>query len=268
MNKLRGKSDAARWTGYFQRAAFAALLAALPVHAGTWYDDFESGGLDEWEIYAEDPEFESWEEKDGVAAGQIFYDEPDVTVLSILQLKPIGEDPSGWKNYTVRARMRLESEPQEDDTTLFGVIVYDRLDETMYHLCLLHFQESSVWVHIRSSPDDRNTEMFPFQVERKVWYNMTVRVETMEASENVTVQIDDNPPMSVDWETKIESGGVGLVVGDSIVSFDDFELEGDNIPDGGPGFPLQAFVSPAGKAAQVWGKIKKQYGANVDRAEP
>ncbi len=251
MNSQRGKFDsatnAARWTGSFRWAVFAALLAALPAHAGKWYDNFNSGGLDDWHIFAENPEIESWEEKGGAAVGQIFWDETDATYLSGLQLKPKGEDPSGWENYTVRARMRLESEPRESDTTLFGLMVHDGLDDGLrYHMCLLHFQESKLRFYWRANMDDRDTKEFPFQVKRKVWYTMTVKVETLADAEIVTVWIDDHDPVSVEWE-KIGPGGPTLVVGDARVSFDDFKIEGANIPN-----------LPANKAAQAWGHVKNK----------
>ena len=82
-----------------------AAAMALPSLAGTWTDRFEDPGLDDWEIYNFDPNAESWTERkegdNGVVTGWIETD----GAISILELKPPGQDVSKWKNYTMRVRL-------------------------------------------------------------------------------------------------------------------------------------------------------------------
>ena len=232
-------------------AAMAAFFMASAVHAGVWVDDFEDGAMEDWHIYNPDLTVESWEEKDGVMTGQINVDGS----ISILQLKPEGEDTSLWSNYTVRARLRLNSGLEPNGATSFGIVVYDRFAETMYHLCLFLYQEENVLLHIRIG-NGAGGERFPMAFERDVWYDLAVRIETDGNTETIIFKVDDGETLGLTWQASIGSGGVGLVVEGGQASFDNFSVEGENIPDGGHMAPTS--VSPAGRAAQVWGKIKQQ----------
>ncbi len=229
----------------------AAFLAASAAHAGIWVDDFEDGLMDDWQIYKADLSVESWEEKDGVMTGQINV----AGFFSILQLKPEGEDVSVWSNYTVRARLRLNSEPDPGGSTSFGFAVYDRFEETMYHLCLLQFQDENVLLYLRIG-NGAGSDTFPFVIERSVWYDLAVRIETDGDTETIAFKINDGDTLGLTWQASIGSGGVGFIVEGGQASFDNFSVEGDNIPDGG--HMAQTSVSPAGRAAQIWGEIKRQ----------
>ncbi|MDE0022519.1 MAG: hypothetical protein OXT69_14210 [Candidatus Poribacteria bacterium] len=238
--------------GLLTTAAIAAtaFFAASSVHAGMWVDDFEDSVMEDWQIYNPDPTVKSWEEKDGVMTGQI-----NVDGFTTLHLKPEGEDTSVWSNYTVRARLRLNSDPQPGGSTSFGFAVYDRIEETMYHLCLLQYQDENVLLYIRIG-NGIGFETFPMAFEPNVWYDLAVRIETDGDTETIIFRVDDGDTIGLTWQASIGSGGVGLLVEGGQVSFDNFSIEGDNIPDGG--HMAQTSVSPAGRAAQVWGEIKRQ----------
>ena len=245
--------DALNRIGLLTTAAIAAaaFFAASAVHAGMWVDDFEDGVMEDWQIYNPDLSVESWEEKDGIMTGQINVD----GFISILQLKPEGEDTSVWSNYTVRTRLRLNSDPQPGGSTSFGFAVYDRFEETMYHLCLLHYQDENVLLYIRIG-NGAGAETFPMTFEPNVWYDLAVAIETDGDTETIVFQVDDGETLGLTWQASIGSGGVALIVEGGQASFDDFSIEGDNIPDGG--HMAQTSVSPAGRAAQIWGKIKRR----------
>ena len=228
-----------------------AALLALPAFAGEWVDDFEDGVMSGWHIFNADLSVESWEEKDGVMTGQINAE----GFFSILQLLPEGVDASQWKDYTVRVRMRLESEPNDDQNTAFGVMLYDHdLQLNQYHLCLLEYHFQDVFAYIRTDAGAGGSDV-PFEVKQGVWYELMVSVETLEASELIVFQVDGGEPVAVNWGAQIGSGGLGLIVSDGMVSFDDFSVQGDNIPDGGSKLPTA--VSPAGLSAQYWADLKE-----------
>lgn len=250
-HRATGTFHASNRIGLLTAAAVAAFFMASAVHAGIWVDDFEDGVMEDWKIYNPDLTVESWEEKDGVVTGQIDVD----GFMSILQLKPEGEDTSVWSNYTVRARLRLNSDPAPDGSTSFGFAVYDRFEETMFHLCRFEYQEENVLLYIRIG-NGAGSETFPFPVERNAWYDLAVRIETSGNTETIAFKVDDGETLGLTWQASIGSGGVGLIVEGGQASFDDFSVEGENIPDGGHMAPTS--VSPAGRAAQVWGEIKRQ----------
>ena len=52
----------------------------------------------------------------------------------------------------------------------------------------------------------------------------------------------------------LEGGKAGLVVGNARARFDDFQITGENIPNGGPGKPRP--VAPQAKLATTWGRLK------------
>ena len=248
--------DSARQSAWLIWAVVAAASALIvsTASAGAWHDDFERGGLDDWVIYNFDPGSESWDEKGGFVVGEMNLPE----FSSLLQLKPrspAGVDTDDWKNYTVKVKMRLESKPQDDQDTHFGLALYDRLDQNQYHLVLFEYHQADILTAIRIG-NSAGRDTVPFNVEQGVWYDMTASIETLEDSERVTYQVDDHPPVTVEWQGQAHSGGVALVVGDGRVSFDDFIVEGDSIPDGGNGLPRS--VSPAGLSTQLWAEIKSR----------
>ncbi len=232
-----------------------AAAIALPCFAGLWQDNFENEGLDDWEIYNFAPGIESWEERtdedgNGVLTGWI----EEANSLSILELKPEGADPAQWNNYTVRVRARLDSELVDGFNTYFGLWLYTNIDQGLRHECAINPQTSiaDIWSYTANSFGTfwRN-QIF----EQGVWYNIKATIETIDKDrDRITFQIDNNEPLVVTWATSIRSGGVGLIVYYGTVSFDDFELVGLSIPNGGDALS----VDPKQKSAQIWGELKSR----------
>ena len=247
--------DSARRSAWLVWAGIAAAaLIVSTASAGSWHDDFEGGGLDDWVIYNFDPGTESWDEKGGFVVGEINLPQ----YMSLLQLKPRKPndvDADDWNSYTVKVKMRLESKPQDDQTTYFGLLLYDRLDLEQYHHIRFEYQEAGIRALIVTA-EGVGRDLIPFNVERGVWYDLTATIETLEVTERVTYQVNDNPPVTLEWQGQVKSGGVALTVSDGRVSFDDFVIEGESIPDGGNGLPRS--VSPAGLSTQLWAEIKKR----------
>ncbi len=252
MVRLNSARRSAWLVGAFVAAASAWIVSTA--FAGAWHDDFEGGGLEDWVIYNFDPGAESWDEEDGFVVGEI--DQPGF--ISLLQLKPrqpAGVDTDDWQNYTVKVKMRLESEPEDGQNTSFGLMLYDHIEQDTFHWIFLEYHQARVRMHIRIG-NAGGDDFFPFNVEQGVWYDVTATIETLDDSERVTFQVDDNPPFMTEWNGQAISGSVALIVGGGRVSFDDFVIEGDSIPNGGNGLPRS--VSPAGLAAQLWGDLKSR----------
>ena len=264
MRHTKSSLDSARQSAWFICASIpAAALIVSTAAAGSWHDDFEGGGLDDWVIYNFDPEAESWEEEDGFVVGQIDQN-PYLSLLSLKPLKPEGVNADEWRNYTVRVRMRMESEPREDQDAKFGIMLYDRLIQNQYHTILLEYHQAGIAASVRTAEgaEGRETESSPFNVKRGVWYDLHATIETLDAGDRVVYQVNDNPPVTVEWDGRqVQSGGVGLVISDGRFSYDDFVIEGDSIPDGGNGQPRSdhpTSVSPSGNAARLWAELKSR----------
>ncbi len=237
-------------------ALMIAAAMAQPSFAGVWRDSFENEGLDDWEIYNFAEGIESWEERtdedgNGVVTGWI---EEEDGSLSILELKPRGSDPARWNNYTVRVRARLDSELVGGFNTYFGLYLYTNIDQGLYHECSINPQtaRAEIWSY---TVDSLGTFWRDQNFEQGVWYNIKASVETIDGDrDRITFQIDDNEPLVVTWATSVKSGGVGLIVYYGTVSFDDFELVGLSIPNGGDALS----VDPKQKSAQIWGELKSR----------
>lgn len=232
-----------------------AAAMALPSFAGVWQDSFEDEGLDDWEIYNFAEDVESWEERtdedgNGVVTGRIEVNGS----RSILELKPKGADPTQWNNYTVRVRARLDSELVLNINTYFGLWLYTNIDQGFYHECSIKPQRAraEIWSYTANS---LGTFWRDQEFETGVWYRIKATVETIDKDrDRITFQIDDGEPLVVTWPTSVKSGGVGLIIHYGTVSFDDFELVGLSIPNGGDALS----VEPRQKSAQIWGALKSR----------
>lgn len=242
-------------------AAFAvAAMLVIQASAGTWHEDFEGGGLDDWEAFtdpqgADDPTQAVWEERrelgNGIVTGEIH----GPTLFSTLRLRPPNVDTNQWTNYTIQARARMDSRIQDGERAVFGFTLYDHWDAVTQLICLARVEQSLSEVRYYT-PNDFGVFRLIRVFEDMVWYDISATVETNEETgkDRITFQVDNDKPLIVDWPASIGSGGVGLAIGRGVFSFDDVLIRGKSIPTGGKG-PLS--VSPAGKAAQVWANLKR-----------
>lgn len=239
-----------------QTALFTTAAAmALPSFAGVWSDNFENETLDGWEIYNFAEGIESWEQRideegNSVVTGWI----EEANSRSILELKPEGADPKEWNNYTVRFRVRLDSELMDGINTHFGLWFYTNLENGYYHECTIYPQRgrTEIW---SDTPGSIATFWRDGTFEAGVWYNIKVSIEAVDkARDRISFKINDADPIVVTWETLVKSGGIGLVIYYGTVSFDDFQLAGSSIPNGGDALS----VEPQQKSAQIWGKLKSR----------
>ena len=208
--------------------------------AGTWRDDFEDNDTREWKIFNLDRKVEKWWIDDGEAVGEIF-------LPGFMSLWLTGE--LTWKNYSVSCRAKLVEDKNEPPT--IGLTLHDRGDEDSRYLFFLDYIFGTVRI-VKAVHDDWNVISYLFDAEIDTWYQLTATVREEGILE---FQIDDTVFTAIDDDI-LKGGQAGLVVADGRAHFDDFEVTGANISNGGPGKPHP--VEPKAKLATVWGHLKSK----------
>ncbi len=214
-----------------------SICAISPILAGTWRDDFEDNKTNEWEIYNVDRQVEKWWITDGEAVGQIF----SPGFASIWLTGDIK-----WEFYSVSCRVMLEED--RNDPATIGITLHDRGDEDSRYVFTIDFVFNTARI-IKDVPGG-NFISNPFVAEKGVWYDLKATV-----SENGELEFRiNNTVFSAVDPQPLKGGQAGLMVADARAKFDNVEITGDNIPNGGPGKPFD--VAPRGKLTTTWGKLK------------
>ena len=214
-----------------------SICSVLPVYAGTWRDDFEDNSTKEWEIFNLNRQVEKWWVNDGEAVGEIF--EP-----GFMSLWLTGEHD--WIHYSLSCRVMLEFDT--NDPPYIGLTLQDRGHEDSRYLFFLFFVTDTVSI-IKGVPGGGRVNR-PFTLEKEVWYDLSASVSE---DGTLTFRINDMEFTATD-PSPLRGGKAGLVVGDARARFDDVEIQGDNIPNGGPGRAQD--VEPQAKLATTWGNLK------------
>ncbi|MDE0297312.1 MAG: hypothetical protein OXN17_01600 [Candidatus Poribacteria bacterium] len=222
------------------------LLLLCPcqiAQSGTWRDDFEDKATDEWTIYNLDRRVEKWWIEDGEAVGEIFHP-------GYMSLWLTGE--LSWREYSVSCRAKLVEE--KNDPATIGLTLHDRGEEDTRYLFFVEITLGIVRI-IKATPNGWFIRHFPFVTEIDTWYVLkaTINGEFME------FQVDDEVFVSRDLDP-LKGGQAGLVVSDARAHFDDIEISGSNIKNGGPGRPRS--VDEGRKLPTIWAKIKSNASAN------
>ena len=221
---------------------------ALGAHAGLWWDDFEAADLRQWEIYNLDRAVEGWDAIDGTAIGEIF----TRGFFSLLLLKPANKDARDWSSYTAQVRVRLLRD-DDDGETRAGLSLYDHEFEGMRYLFQLAFNTNEAHI-VRASDDFWQVIVFPMPLEEGVWYDLTASVQSEDDVDLLTFQIDDGPEFAARAAGSFGSGLAGLVVSDGRAAFDDFQVRGGSVPNGGRGAPRT--VTSVGQLGVTWAQLK------------
>ena len=228
--------SAIRWIIVFQ---IVALTSSEMGFAGTWRDDFEDKTEKEWTIYNLDRQVEKWWVDNGEAIGQIF-------MPGFMSLWLTGG--LEWQNYSLSCKAKLVRE--KNDPATVGLTLYDRGDEDARYLFYVNFTFGTASI-IKSTPNVWFIRNFPFVADIDVWYELKATVN----EDLLEFQIDDQVFLSRDLEP-FKSGQAGLVVSNAQAQFDDVEITGENVKNGGPARPKA--VNLKGKLATMWGRIKSQ----------
>ncbi len=215
------------------------MCVAFSAYAGKWRDDFEDNNILEWEIFNLVRQVEKWWINDGNAVGEIF--EP-----GFMSLWLTGE--LDWRFYRVSCRAMLEHE--RNDPPYIGITLHDREFEESRYLFTIDYVVGSATIvkGIQGGGFVRS----PFIAEKDVWYDMSA---TVYEDGTLEFKIDDFVLTANDPDP-LKGGKAGLVVGDARARFDDVEISGTNIPNGGPGKPRD--VAPQAKLATTWGELKRK----------
>ncbi len=228
-----------------------SMYTILPAFAGTWRDDFEDNDTREWKIYNLNRQVEKWWINDNEAVGEIF--EPGFMSLWLTgDLK--------WENYSVSCRAKLVDDRNEPPT--IGLTLHDRGEEDSRYLFFIDYVFDIVRI-VKSVHDDWSTVQHFFAPEEDTWYQLKATVYedgNLEFSiQNMDAEVDAEPQVFTAFDPDPLPGGqAGLVIADARARFDDVEITGDNIPNGGPGRRTLQAVSPRSKLATTWGKLKME----------
>lgn len=225
---------------------FHVVLCAMVFNqqsfAGTWTDAFEDDNTQEWELFNTlDEEEAKWWIDRGEAVAETFEPHHDFpTVWSTGELD--------WRNYSLSCKAKLVEAKAEPAS--LGLILHQRWEKSSFYVCQILYP----WkiVHITKYTGRASTlGEFDFVAKLNRWYALTASIDSRG---RLKFQIDDEVFTAID-PNPIKSGKAGLEVSGAQVRFDDVEITGSNIPNGGPGtLP----VEPSGKLAITWGKLKRQ----------
>ena len=212
--------------------------------AGTWKVSFEDKDMSEWKIV------DDWEN----GAGKWWSDKGEAVAESLdesgFAMWLAGE--STWEYYAVSCRAKLVKSKQEPAT--FGIVMHANknklLDGHYYFSVIGDFDFISIRKFRPFPAEPVTLGEFDFEVKTDRWYQLTA---TIHRNGEIEFHIDKKL-FTVFDANSLEAGQAGLFVSDAEVRFDDVEIIGQNIDDGGPGNTLP--VEPQTKLATTWGHLK------------
>ena len=216
-----------------------AIQTSQPALAGTWRDDFEDKDTREWKIFNLDRQVEKWWVSDGEAVGEIF-------LPGFMSLWLTGE--LTWKNYAFSCRAKLVED--KNDPPSIGLTLHDRGEEDSRYLFFIDYVFGTVRL-VKALRNDWFPVVYPFEAEIDTWYELTA---TIHEDGTIEFKVDDEVFTAID-DDPLKGGQAGLVVADGRAHFDDVEITGANVKNGGPGKARP--VESRDKLTTTWGHIKK-----------
>lgn len=214
--------------------------------AGTWKDSFEDDITSEWTLFSGNHKKEKWRVHEGEAIGETI-NHPD-----FLSFWVTGD--AKWQNYVMSCRAQLTK--VKKDSASFGLLLYLKRERLSVYLFRIHYGTGSASILKILPPPQRPVQLGSLDINVKVdtWYRLTAAVYkngTLEfqIGKKLLRVVDHNNP-------RLESGKAGLIVDSAQARFDDVEITGANIRDGGPGKGRP--VDPLAKLATIWGHLKSE----------
>ena len=195
--------------------------------AGTWKDSFEDNDMSEWKIV------DDWENR----AGKWWSDKGEAVgeslVESVFAMWLTGEPT--WEYYAVSCRAKLVKSKKEPAN--FGIVMHANSNERLGGLLDAHYYFSVIgdfnFISIRKFPPFPAVPVtlgeFDFEVKSDRWYQLTA---TIHRNGKIEFHIDKQVFTLADPKL-LGPGQAGLFVSDAEVRFDDVEITGSNIDDGG-----------------------------------
>lgn len=226
--------------------SISILSFPLLASAGTWRDDFEDGDLKGWEVFNFERGAEKWSVTKGEAVGEIFQ-------IGFMSLLLTGQD--GWKDYSVQCRVRfVKTREQVKQDSSVGFTLHDQGDSDNRYLFFIGLDQTGSIIKVFQGA--WQIISFPLEVKEDAWYSLKASV-----GENKLVFTVDNLEISARDPNMIPSGKAGLVVSNAVAHFDDVEISGETIPNGGPALPKA--VEAKGKLSTTWGNLKSDRSSVV-----
>ena len=218
--------------------------------AGTWKDSFEDNDMSEWKIV------DDWEN----AAGKWWSNKGEAVAESLgessFAMWLTGE--STWEYYAVSCQAKLVKSKKEPAT--FGIVMHANNNELLDGLLDEHYYFSVIgdfnFISIRKfhpfPAEPVTLGEFDFEIKVDRWYQLTA---TIQRNGKIEFQIDEQL-FTLSDPNLLGPGQAGLFISDAEVRFDDVEITGSNIDDGGPGKARP--VEPKTKLATIWGHLKSE----------
>ncbi|RKU15863.1 hypothetical protein C6500_18790 [Candidatus Poribacteria bacterium] len=223
---------------------FHVVLCAMVFNqqsfAGTWTDAFEDNNTHGWKIVNNINNSKWW-----IDAGEIVCETFAPNVPSILATGEVD-----WRNYSFSCKAKLDK--AKDEPATFGIILHHRWEEFSFYAFRIFYPWEIVHITKYNPAGASTVGEFDFPAKLDTWYTLTASIDSRG---KLKFQIDDVVFTAVD-AAPIKNGKAGLIVSNAQARFDNVEITGDNVPNGGPGtLP----VEPSGnKLAITWGELKLQ----------
>ena len=224
---------------------FHVVLCAIVFNqqsfAGIWTDAFEDDNTQEWELFNTHNESAKWWLDEGEAVAETFdpHDLPTIWATGELD----------WRNYSLSCRAKLVEAKKEPAS--LGLILHQRWEEPSFYAIQILYPWNLVYITKHHSRKRSILGEFDFTSKLNRWYALTASIDSRG---KLKFQIDDEV-FTISDANPIKRGKPGLVVSGAQARFDDVEIKGSNVPNGGPGTRP---VEPSGKLAITWGKLKHQ----------
>ena len=223
---------------------FHVVLCAMVFNqqsfAGTWADAFEDDNTHGWEIVNNINNSKWW-----IDAGEIVCETFAPNTPSILATGEVD-----WRNYSFSCKAKLDK--AKDEPTTFGIILHHQWEKFSFYAFRIFYPWEIVHITKYNPAGASTVGEFDFPAKLDTWYTL---IASIDSRGKLKFQIDDTVFTAVDADP-IKNGKAGLIVSNAQARFDDVEITGDNVPNGGPGtLP----VEPDGnKLATIWGELKCQ----------
>ena len=216
--------------------------------AGTWSDGFEHPELDDWEIHLQAGNQPVWQIENGL----LLADQSGFSMVWIGQ--------NSWEDYSVEATVVLLEErpcgPATPAAYGAGMFMYWKIAPCQGHFYAVYRR---LW-------DGRGAGVFAGVCNgwglfgttkykaRKLHFSREYKLRMTEEKELTKCYLDGE--LVLEFKQRYAVGLVGLYIVNMKAHFDDYVVDGANIPDGGPG--LGKTVKPKVGFATTWAYIKQQ----------
>jgi len=215
------------------------FLMITSTWAGTLFDDFNDGDMEEWIKVGEG----IWKIKNG-----------ELVLKPVNSLFGFGIGKTTWENYTVSVKMKIvehQTTPGWTEGAGLSLRYSPQWNAYSFTLATLGISPKRAQaVYIQGNFMGRHFEFKPFEWELDTWYNLKVIAE----GKQFQFYVDDE--LVLKYKDKVHPTGqvgFGTAYTRTTAHFDDFVVSGDDVPN------LNYSVSQKDKFASTWGKIKNPH---------